>query len=53
MLTELLNLAWAQHEIASTGVDAALTWLESGGKLNLNELLKDEKELEAITEGSW
>lgn len=46
-LTELLNVAWAGHEIISNGVDSALTWLESGGKMDLNRLLAAEKEAAA------
>jgi hypothetical protein len=30
-LTELLNLAYARHEIVSDGVDSALEWLQNGG----------------------
>eukprot|EP01062_Namystynia_karyoxenos_P083199 TRINITY_DN9523_c0_g1_i1.p1 TRINITY_DN9523_c0_g1~~TRINITY_DN9523_c0_g1_i1.p1 ORF type:complete len:419 (+),score=97.42 TRINITY_DN9523_c0_g1_i1:81-1259(+) len=34
-LSELLNLAWAQHEIASDGIDEILAWLRSGGNSSL------------------
>lgn len=30
-LAELLKVAWAGHEIVSSGVASALTWLQSGG----------------------
>lgn len=29
---ELLNVAWAKHELVSDGVEAALMWLKKGGK---------------------
>lgn len=31
-VAELLNLAWAGHELASDPIDAGLAWLEAGGK---------------------
>ena len=31
-VAELLNLAWAGHELASDPIDAGLAWLEAGGR---------------------
>ena len=31
-LAELLNVAWARHEIVSDHTAASLAWLEAGGK---------------------
>ena len=46
-LTQLLNVAWAQHEIVSWGVDSALAWLQllrSGSRGDIGALLEQEKE---------
>lgn len=35
-LGELLNLAWAKHELASDEAEAVLTWLQGGGRGGLD-----------------
>jgi hypothetical protein len=38
-LSELLNVAYARHELVSDHLDAALSWLEAGGKKSIESLL--------------
>lgn len=44
-LSELLNLAWAGHEIVSDHTRAALAWLAAGGKgSSMEQLLRAEQQ---------
>ncbi len=37
---QLLNVAYAQHELTGGSTDAALAWLEAGGAASIDELLR-------------
>ena len=43
----LMNVAYAQHEIITSGLDSALKWLESSGQGHLVEWLAEEEAIEA------
>ncbi|GAB4820595.1 hypothetical protein N2152v2_007641 [Parachlorella kessleri] len=43
-VTELLNLAWASHEIVSDFTAVVLTWLAAGGKADINRLIQQEQQ---------
>lgn len=49
-LSELLNVAWAGHEIVSDYTRPALRWLEAGGRADMEQLIREEEEEE---ERSW
>lgn len=37
---QLLNVAYAQHELTGGSTNAALAWLEAGGAASIEELLQ-------------
>ena len=50
-MKQLLKVGWANHEIVSCGVNAALQWLERGGEADLKRLVAaEEKNEKAILE---
>ena len=50
---ELINLAWAKHEIVSDEAEAIMTWLAGGGKGSLDEARKRaEREYTEVWGGS-
>lgn len=42
-VAQLLNVAYAQHELTGWSTDAALAWLEAGGRADIRELLLAEE----------
>lgn len=38
--TQLLHVAYAQHELTGGSTDAALAWLETGGAASIDKLLQ-------------
>jgi hypothetical protein len=50
-LMTLMNVAFAQHDIITSGLDSALKWLESGGQGDLVKWVTEEERAEALAEG--
>jgi hypothetical protein len=49
---ELVNLAWAKHELVSDDAEAIITWLESGGK-GLNGIEDARRKAKEQAEAVW
>lgn len=43
-LAQLLNVAYAQHELTGWSAGAALAWLEARGRASIQELLQQEEQ---------
>ncbi len=41
-VAQLLNVAYARHELTSDSVDISLAWLEAGGATSLGALLEQQ-----------